>query len=183
MWTVCLAMSFFSIRSLSISLFKSLYIATLLSFVSLNRAEGEPAGHVRWEVQTFQRHQVHDQGWQVPGPDIKTSSLLDNRIEPPQDWGRGREGVGRVMWREVGDESWYIPCCICITGLTYTNRKALFVAVKNGPLHIEKPQVTALTECRVWSQHTLPLSVQNWTRTEPNIAHICPYSISNDTHH
>lgn len=45
--------------------------------VSLDRAEGKSAGHVRREIQTFQRHQVHDEGRQVPGADIK-------RAAPPQ---------------------------------------------------------------------------------------------------
>ena len=39
------------------------------------RTEGESVGHVRREVQTFQRHQVHDQGRKVPGPDIEALVL------------------------------------------------------------------------------------------------------------
>lgn len=43
--------------------------------VSFYRSESKPTGHVRWKVQTFQRHQVHDQGWKVPGPHVKTAAL------------------------------------------------------------------------------------------------------------
>lgn len=62
--------------------------------VSLRRPEGEPTGHVRWEIQTFQRHQVHDQGGKVPGPDVR----------------RQRRSTDRADSRLRGEGSWNIPC-------------------------------------------------------------------------
>lgn len=63
-----------------------------LHFSFVSRPEGEPAGHVRREVQTFQRHQVHDQGWQVPGADINATGTRGPNHHETE--GGGKKGVG-----------------------------------------------------------------------------------------
>lgn len=75
-----------------------------LHFSFVSRPEGEPTGHVRREVQTFQRHQVHDQGGQVPGADINaTGTSGPNHHET--------EGGGEKGWGLVHS------LCLCISGL------------------------------------------------------------------
>lgn len=44
-----------------------------LSLFGPPRVESESSGHVRGKVQAVQGHQVHDKGWEVPGPDIRRS--------------------------------------------------------------------------------------------------------------
>lgn len=112
-------------------------------FLSPNRAEGEPAGHVRREIQTFQRHQVHDEGWQVPGADIKTAApwlTLDQTTTRLRGWSDG----------EGGDGSWYSPCVNTFQDMCTTTGS---VAVKNGPLHIE----TSVYLCVISIQAELPV--------------------------
>lgn len=88
--------------------------------VSFHRAEGESTGHVWWEIQTFQRYQIHDKGWQVPGPDIKTIAL----------WLLDQTTLRR--WGDVMEEGELVhSLCICISRFTYTNWRRL-VAVENG---------------------------------------------------
>lgn len=65
-----------------------------LHFSFVSRPEGEPTGHVRREVQTFQRHQVHDQGRQVPGADINAACTSGPNHHETEGRGKKRVGLG-----------------------------------------------------------------------------------------
>lgn len=75
-----------------------LFMKPDLHFSFVSRPEGEPTGHVRREVQTFQRHQVHDQGRQVPGADINAAGTSGPNHHETEGGGKTRGGA------------WYIPC-------------------------------------------------------------------------